>query len=478
MKPDIARQRSGASLRRPLCTAVASLMLAGCASLSPEGGFGEVRQLTQERTGQAPAFPRTPEDADVVRSRVEELQKSPLSADGAVELALLNHRGLQASFAELGVSDADRVQAGRLRGPSLGFGRLAGGGIVEIDRSIVFDLLGLITMPTSTRIEQARFEQTQLRAASEAVRVAAEARRAFYGAVAAKELASYAGQVKEAAEASGELARRMLQAGNFSKLQQMREQAFQDDATLQLARARHQAVAERERLARVLGLSGDPPPFQLPDRLPELPAAPVEPGNAEQTAMDQRLDVRMARRSAESVAQSLGLTRSTRWIDVLDAGYQNKSQTGEPRQDGYEVRLVLPLFDFGSARVARAEASYMQSVHRAAQVANDARSEVRESYSAYRTAYELARHYRDEVVPLRKRISDENLLRYNGMLISVFDLLADARDQIASVNGYVEALRDHWIAQTRLQTALTGGSPGEAGSPPRAASAAPAAGAH
>jgi outer membrane protein TolC len=83
---------------------------------------------------------------------------------------------------------------------------------------------------------------------------------------------------------------------------------------------------------------------------------------------------------------------------------------------------------------------------------------VRESYSAYRTAYDLAKHYRDEVVPLRKRISEENLLRYNGMLIGVFDLLADAREQVRSVTASVQALRDFWIAEAELQTTLTGRS--------------------
>jgi outer membrane protein TolC len=169
------------------------------------------------------------------------------------------------------------------------------------------------------------------------------------------------------------------------------------------------------------------------------------------------------------------LTRSTRLVTVLEAGDANKSQTGEPRQNGFEIELEIPLFDFGATRAARAEATYMQAVHRAAAVATNARSEVRESYSAYRTAYELARHYRDDVVPLRQRISEENLLRYNGMLASVFDLLADARDQVATVTTAIEALRDHWIAETDLQSALTGRSPGGAPAvaPPRAAAAGP-----
>jgi outer membrane protein TolC len=301
-----------------------------------------------------------------------------------------------------------------------------------------------------------------LQAAFETIGVAGEARKAFFEAVTAQQLVGYFGQVKEAADASNELTRRMVAAGNFSKLAQMREQSFYSDATTQLARVQHQTVAARERLTRVLALSSEQLDFKLPDRLPDLPDAPAEPKNAEQVAMDKRLDVLMAKRSTEATARSLGLTKTTRFINVLNVGYQNKSNSGEPRMDGYEIELELPLFDFGTARVARAEATYMGSVNRTAQVAVNARSEVRESYSAYRTTYDLARHYRDEVVPLRKRISDENLLRYNGMLASVFELLADSKDQIAAVTGAVEALRDYWVAETNLQAALTGRSPGSA----------------
>jgi outer membrane protein TolC len=92
-----------------------------------------------------------------------------------------------------------------------------------------------------------------------------------------------------------------------------------------------------------------------------------------------------------------------------------------------------------------------------------ARSEVREAYSAYRSSYDIARHYRDEVVPLRKRISDEVLLRYNGMLASVFELLADARDQVGSVNAAIDAQRDFWIAETSLQSAVKGTGAGAGG---------------
>lgn len=445
---------------RRTAAATAAVLLAGCASFSPDGGFGKVAELTKERTGQTALWQRSASDTETAQARVDELLEQPVTADRAVELALLNSRGLQASFSELGIAESDLVRAGRLSNPSLGFSHTSGGGILEINRSIVFNVLGLLTMPLARQVEQRRFEQAQYQAALEAVGIAAETRMAFFSAVAAQELVRYDVQVREAAEASNELARRMVQAGNFNKLAQMRQQAFYGDATAQLARAQHRAVAERERLVRILGLSGHQLDFKLAERLPDLPTEPVQPKDAEQTAMDKRLDVLLAKQSTETTAQSLGLTRASRFVNVLNAGYANKNQSGEKLQNGYLIELELPLFDFGAARLAGAEATYMKSFNRAAEVAINARSEVRESYSAYRTAYDLAKHYRDEVVPLRKRISEENLLRYNGMLISVFELLADSRDQVLSVTGYVEALRDYWIAETNLQSAMTGRSPG------------------
>ena len=458
--------------------AAASLLLAGCASFSPDGGFGKVSQLTQERTGQGVALQRSPEDAQTARNRVAELLQVALTADAAVEVALLNNRGLQAKFGDLGIAESELVRAGRLKNPSLSFGRMSGGGGVEIERTVLFDILGLLTMPMAKEVGQQRFEQAQYQAAYDAVSLAADVRRAYFDAVAAQELAKFYEQVKETADVSNELAKRMLQAGNFNKLAQMREQAFYADATAQLARAQHQAAAQREKLIRLLGLYGEQLNFRLPQRLPELPKQVLEPQNAEQTAMDKRLDVQMAKRAAEATAKSLHLTNVTRMVNVLDVAYKNKSESGAPRANGYEIELELPLFDFGSTRAARAQATYMQAVNRTAEVAVNARSEVREAYSAYRTAYDLAQHYRDEVVPLRKRISEENLLRYNGMLIGVFELLTDAREQVAGVTGYVQALRDFWVAETNLQTALTARSPaaGSVSQPAAAAGSATAPG--
>lgn len=437
------------------CTGLVVLLLTGCAEFSSDGGLGAVSRITQEHTGQPMHFSKTP-DSDEDAARVRSLLAAPLTVETATQIALANNERLKVSFAELGISEADLVQAGRMRNPGITFGRISGGGDAEIDRSITFDLLGLLTLPTRRDIEQRRFDMAKMRAAGQATQLVADTQRAYFNAVAAQQTAQFMEQVSGVAQASADLAHRMAKVGNWSKLDQDREQIFYSDAVTQLARARHNAVSTREQLIRLLGLWGDQTVFALPNLLPDLPHDAKELLDTESQAMSRRFDVQMARLDNEATAKSLNLSRVTGFVNVLDIGYASKSQTGLPLEKGYQISLELPIFDWGGVRTAKAEALYMQSIHRTADIAVRARSEVREAYSAYRTSYDLARHYRDDVVPLRKKISDEMLLRYNGMLVSVFELLADSREQITSVNASIEAQRDFWINETNLQSAING----------------------
>ena len=443
---------------RVLLGTVALLTVSGCATLSVDGGFGPVGTIAKQRTGQEARWVRTEADVAAAQSAVRQLLTHPLTADDAVQIALLNNHGLQATYAEVGIGEAELVAASWPRNPGFTFSHLQGGGEKEIERSFTLEIVSLLTIPLRTRLERDRFEATQLAVAAQVLDVAAQTRRAYFRAVAAQQTVTYLEQVQVAAEAGAELGRRMAMAGNWSKLDQAREQGFYIDATTRLARARQAALAERERLIRLLGLTAAETEFKLAERLPDLPARTTDIAAIENRALAERLDVQAAKQEVASLATSLGLTKATRFINVLEVGYKTKSDTGLPLKQGYEISVELPLFDWTGAKSARAEYVYMQGVDRAAEVAVNARSEVREAYAGYQTAYELARQYRDEVVPLRKQIVDENQLRYNGMLVSVFELLADAREQVSAVNASIDALRDFWLAETDLQLAMTGSS--------------------
>ncbi|CAJ0856768.1 TolC family protein [Ralstonia flatus] len=455
--------------RVALCALAGTLLLSGCGTITQDSGFKTVADVSRDRLGKDATWQRSPEARDSAAQRTRELLAQPLTMDSAVQIALLNNRGLQASYAELGLSEAALVQASRLPNPGFSFKRTRSGDDVSIERTFSLSFLNLLTLPMATRIEGRYFEQTKLLVANQMLQVAAETRRAYVNAVAAEQSARYAEQVQQAAEAGAEFAKRLASAGNFSKLDRAREHAFYAEATATLARARQQAQAEREALIRLLGVWGADTDFKLPERLPDLPKDRPELQQIEAYALRNRLDIQAGKLQVEGLASSLGLTQATRFINVLDLGYVRNSKSNEPRETGYEISIEIPLFDWGGARVARAQAIYMQAADQLADTAVRARSEVRESYVRYQTAYDLTRHYRDEVVPVRKRISDEMLLRYNGMLVSVFELLADAREQVNAVNGYIDALRGYWIAQTDLQMALGGKLP-----PAEANAAAPA----
>src|SRR5438034_3294920 len=276
--------RSCTALRLVLAP-LAVLLVNGCATLSPDGGFSAVRDIVKERGGSEALWARTDADSEAIQTTVRQILTQPLSVDDAVRIALINNRGLQATYAGLGIAETELVQASWPRNPGFTFSHLQGGGDKEIERSFTLELVSLLTIPLRVRIERERLASTQLAVAAEVLDVAAQARRAFYRTVAAQQTVQYAEQVQVAAEAGAELARRMAKAGNWGKLEQAREESFYADAIAQVARARRAAVAEREKLVRSLGLSGADTEFRLAERLPDLPVGIAEATDIEARAL-------------------------------------------------------------------------------------------------------------------------------------------------------------------------------------------------
>jgi outer membrane protein TolC len=339
---------------RLAAAALAAVALGGCAGFSADGGFGTVEQAASERLDKDVRWARSGAERAALDARVDALLAEALTADAAVQVALLNNRGLQAVFDELGIAEAGFVQAGRLPNPGFGFGRLRRGDETEIERSLHLDLARLLAMPMLREMESRRFERVKREAAAAMLALAADTRKAWVAAVAAEQSVRYMGQVREAADASAELARRMARAGNWSKLQQAREQGFYADAALGLARAERLRDATRERLTRLMGLWGEQAQFRLPERLPDLPEAPLDMPDVERRAIAQRLDVQAARLGVEQTAKNLGLTRATRFVDVLELGAVRNSSNEAPTQRGWEASFELPLFDWSGARGGRA----------------------------------------------------------------------------------------------------------------------------
>ncbi len=439
----------------------AAATLSGCAGFSHDGGFDPVAAAARQHLAKEVAWPRTAQEQTKLDTRVAQLLEEPLTVDDAVQVALLNNRMLQSVFEELGISEADLVQAGRLPNPRFDLRHAAGAGQVDIEETLSFNVLSLLTMPYARGIEKQRFAQTQNAALLEVARLAKDTREAYYAAVAARESHRYLQQVRAAAETGATLAQRMMAAGNWNRIDQAREQSFYIDA---VQGSLHAQLAEESANERLLSLMGLPTQetttgaVRLETSLPPLPQELQSLPEVEHAVLQDRLDLQLMRARLDELQQRLKLTRSTRFVNVLEAGATRVRQ-GErdaPYEHGYTVTLEVPIFDSGAARVKKAEAIYAQAVDRFTHAAVEARSQIRLAYAAYRTAYDLARRQRDEVLPLRQTIAGENLLRYNASQISVFELLSDAREQAAGIDGYIQRVRDFWIAESQLDAALLG----------------------
>ena len=165
--------------RRAGMVCATAITLAGCGAFSPDGGLGPVASFTGSQLNKDVAVINNDGDAKAERAAVDRLLKRPLSADAAIQVALLNNRGLQAAYNELARAEASKVGASLPSNPVLSLSRLAGGGEIEIERRIVANILSLATLPLRTDVAADRFRQAQLRAIAETIRVAADTRRAI-----------------------------------------------------------------------------------------------------------------------------------------------------------------------------------------------------------------------------------------------------------------------------------------------------------
>jgi outer membrane protein TolC len=376
-------------------------------------------------------------------------------------LLLANSPAFQALLAQNWAEAASAAQSGRISNPTFAFESVVTGSETELNRFFSFGLLDLITLPQRSAIANHRVEQAQIRMTAEVVDQVTRVRQAWVRTVAAEQSYKYAGQVLASAEASAELAKRMESVGNFNKLTRARHQAFYADAATQLATAKQTAVSRKEELVRLLGLDeAQAKQLVLPERLPNLPKQPMSPEDVAKQVSQERLDIQQAKTALNAAAKAQGLNKVTSLTDielsVRRGSVSDSSTSSYSARRGYEVGVKLPIFDWGDLQRDAMNAQTLAAANQLEATIRSAGSSLRENYAAYRTAYDISRHYKDEVIPLRKVISEENVLRYNGMIIGVFELLADSRDQIGAVISAIAAEQQFWLADAALQATLIG----------------------
>jgi outer membrane protein TolC len=458
------------------------LLLGACATTvpgiytEPKAGFANVSDQTSAAIGMQTTFAQTQAENLALKTQVHAMvYRKTISADTAVQVALLNNKGLQASYGNVGLSAAAAWQQATPENPVvsigiLGIGAAELGAYRAIEGMIATNILDSTTRKQRLALADVNFRAAQLAAVNDTLAIAHQTRRAWTNAVAAFETVNYLKRAKATSDAGSELARKLGETGALNKAGQAREQAFNAELAGQLAQARLNAARAKETLTQLMGLWGPEVDYFVPDALPALPSSIGRIANIESRALRDRVDLRVAKLGLEAQAAAFGLTDQMRLVTDLEiiAGFEaeRESDNGDVSTETtpqLELEFAIPIYDTGKARMRKAELSYLQAANVLAEKAVSVRSEARSAETSYHASYQIARHYRDVLVPLRQTVEDEGLLSYNGMITNTFELLTDVREKLVASLEAASAKRDFYLAQADLTAAIYGGGSGGGG---------------
>jgi cobalt-zinc-cadmium efflux system outer membrane protein len=444
-------------------------ILAGCATPDPRASLPAVQQQLGSRDKLTVTWPDTAAERSTADATVQTLLQSELTTDTAVQIALLNNRRLRATFADLGVSEADLAAVGRLHNPTFAASvrwpnRAPRGPNVEF--SLVADLLDDLLIPLRKKFAREQLDQATRRVAQEVLALAAEVRTAVYTAEAHQLFWARLSVVAEVNAAAADLAQRQFAAGNINQLELAGLQLASSKAQLEVARTDAQFQADREKINRLLGLSSAQAGWKLEAALPALPSEDPPLAQLEDSAVARRIDLSIAKSHAALAGSTYDLKRRTRLLPAgVSLGLDTERESSGDRLTGPRIEFALPIFDQGQADLVRLGAELQRAQANVEALETEIRSEVREAHATLLAARATTETYQRVILPQRKLILRETLLHYNAMQISNYELLTAKEQQLLAERDGLEARRDYWIARVRLETALGGRLPGDTASP-------------
>jgi len=445
-----------------LWLAVLPPILLSCAQVPKESGFKDVQGLVGERIEYRLHWNQGT-DADVeVEKLIDQLLANELNLDAVVQIALLNNSRLQASYEELGVTQADVVAAGLLDNPVI-FGQARFPDryprLSNLEFGVTQNFLNLLMLPARKKLAAVQFKRAKLRVSEEVITLAAEVQKSYYDVLGAKQLKQMRALIATTAQRSLEMALRLNEAGNIGALELANEQGQFEQTRIALADSETRLLVAREKLTGMMGLWGKHISWKIPAQLPEVPPQEYGLEHLEKFAIANRLDIAASRKEMEALAQALGITIDWRYFGSVDVGISTERDTDGQWVVGPTLALELPVFNQGQADIARLQSQLRQSQKKLKAQAIEVRSEIRALRGQLLMTRNLVDHYRNVVLPLRERIVELTLQKYNYMLVGTFDLLMARQQEFDGYQKYIEAVRDYWNIRADMAKAAGGRLP-------------------
>lgn len=440
--------------RLSVALAAALLWATGCTTLSPRPDEAQLARLLDERNAPAVAWSDIAgrDEAPPVRDRLAR----PLDREQAVAIALLRSPRMRQAYARLGLERAEVIEAVEVANPGVSLGRmnLSPGAGYNQTVGLSLPFVDLLLLPARSRWAKQEYERHGLEVAQAVIGLTAEVEASWYRAVAAQQVADMRAAVAEGAAATAELAQRFFDAGNISELQLKREQAVATQARIEAAQARAEALRERLAFGSLLGLGTADGDWSLADRLPMPVAAEDDAEALVRLAEASNFELQAARLQEAQLRSALRTTRATRWFGGVEAGAEREKEADGAHLTGPTLSVELPLFNQGQGKLARAEALLAEAQVRVQLAELNATNAVRTGSRALAEHRQIVALHRDALIPQRERIVERSQQAQNFMLIGVFELVQAKLEEYDAYQGYLEAVRDYWLARVDLMRAV------------------------
>lgn len=424
------------------------LLIAGCAGLPADRGASDVRSLVAQRSGHEWLA------ADVeTRTLVAQWLAQPLTADRAVQIALVNNPAQRVVYARLGVASAEVYNAGRLSNPRFSAAVMfsdAAGAASQVTFGLAQSFTDLLFLSARSRLAEGEFERAKQQAGSEILKLAADVEMAYYRLVGARQVATMRDTVAKAAQVSADLAQRFFEAGNINALELAQEQSAASSTRLNAMQAASDAGNAHNALNTLLGLGASDARWQVTDQL----SLPLEQEDDLDTliplARQSRLDLAAKQKEVQLLAASLGVARRTRYVGATELGVETERETDGSRITGPKLSLELPIFNSGAGRTERSQAVVGQAEAELDALGLQVENGVQLAHANVLAASARAGQFRTALIPQRETVVQRTQEQVSYMLKGQFELLLAKQQEYDAYQGYLEAVRDYWIARTAL----------------------------
>jgi outer membrane protein, heavy metal efflux system len=421
--------------------------------------FQKVQTEVRDRSGADIRWEKQMAAREETAAVVAKLLRQPLTVASAVQIALISNRGLQATFGEIGIAQSDVIEAVTVPNPSVDFDVQFPVVAAQMNRYgwlVAQEFVQILMIPLKKKIAGERLEAAELRVAAETLRLVAEVKAAYFTYQGDQQLLARLKIIQETNAAALDLAQKQFEAGNITDFALLQSQSSYSQGRLDLVKAETDLRSQREKLNRLLGLWGEDTDWEIKGDIMPVPDSGFTTKRLESLAVAQRLDLRAAHRDLTGVIFALGLSKTYRWVPVLNMGFTGERDTDGALNMGPSLSIELPIFNQGQSRIARGEAQLRMAESKLEALAVDIRSEVRELRDRLLSLADMAKYYHDDLLPTRIRMVNNAILEYNAMQVSPYELFLVKSQEVDAERGYIDTLRDYWITRAELERAVGG----------------------